>query len=439
MTDQPRRSTARETKSILAPGVRPIEVWSWAMYDFANSSYTTVVITAIFNAYFVGVVAEGKSWGTFAWTASLAASYGLIMLTAPILGAFADAKAAKKRVLGVTTAGCVILTAGLAGVGHGDLMLGVVLIVLSNYCFGSGENIIAAFLPELATEQGMGKLSGWGWSLGYLGGLLSLLLCLGYLHWASQNGLTTNDAVPATMLITATVFALASLPTFLILRERATPAAQTAGIYESTFVRLGDTLRKARRYRDLWRFLVCIVFYQAGIQTVVSLAAIYAQVAMGFTTQQTIVLLLVTNVTAAIGAFAFGQIQDRLGHIQTLSVTLVGWCLVVVLAWLAKGPLLFWIAANLVGLCLGSSQSAARALVGYLSPPQHAAEFFGLWGLAVKLSSILGPVSYGLLTWISGGDHRSAMLMTGGFFLLGLALLNGIDAHRGRQAALEHS
>jgi len=439
MTDQPRRSTARETKSILAPGVRPIEVWSWAMYDFANSSYTTVVITAIFNAYFVGVVAEGKSWGTFAWTASLAASYGLIMLTAPILGAFADAKAAKKRVLGVTTAGCVILTAGLAGVGHGDLMLGVVLIVLSNYCFGSGENIIAAFLPELATEQGMGKLSGWGWSLGYLGGLLSLLLCLGYLHWASQNGLATNDAVPATMLITATVFALASLPTFLILRERATPAAQTAGIYESTFVRLGDTLRKARRYRDLWRFLVCIVFYQAGIQTVVSLAAIYAQVAMGFTTQQTIVLLLVTNVTAAIGAFAFGQIQDRLGHIQTLSVTLVGWCLVVVLAWLAKGPLLFWIAANLVGLCLGSSQSAARALVGYLSPPQHAAEFFGLWGLAVKLSSILGPVSYGLLTWISGGDHRSAMLMTGGFFLLGLALLNGIDAHRGRQAALEHS
>lgn len=436
MTDQPQHSASDGRQSILAPGVRPIEVWSWAMYDFANSSYTTVVITAIFNAYFVGVVAEGKNWGTFAWTASLAVSYAMIMLTAPILGAFADAKAAKKRVLAATTAGCVVLTAGLAGVGQGDLVLGVVLIVLSNYCFGSGENIIAAFLPELATERGMGKLSGWGWSLGYLGGLLSLLLCLGYLHWSGQNGVATNDAVPATMLITSAVFALASLPTFLILRERATPAAQTAGIYEATFARLGGTLRKARHYRDLWRFLICIVFYQAGIQTVISLAAIYAQVAMGFTTQHTVLLLLVTNLTAAIGAFAFGQVQDRIGHIKTLAVTLVVWCGVVVLAWLATGPLLFWIAANLVGLGLGSSQSAARALVGYLSPPQHAAEFFGLWGLAVKLSSIVGPVTYGVLTWISGGDHRSAMLMTGGFFLLGLALLTGIDAHRGRQAAV---
>jgi MFS transporter, UMF1 family len=407
------------------------------MYDFANSSYTTVVITAIFNAYFVNVVARGESWATLAWTMSLAVSYGLIMFTAPILGAYADARAAKKRLLVMTTVGCIVFTGLLSLVGPGDLALGIALIVLSNYCFGSGENIIAAFLPELATDEGMGKLSGWGWSLGYLGGLLSLLLCLAYIHWAGGRGIEANAAVPGTMLITATVFALASLPAFLILRERAVPAVETGGIYQETFARLAATLRKARRYRDLWRFLVCIVFYQAGIQAVVSLAAIYAQVAMGFTTTQTLLLLLVTNLTAAVGAFAFGQVQDRLGHVRTLSITLIGWCLVVIIAWMAKGPLMFWIAANLVGVCLGSSQSAARALVGYLSPPRHAGEFFGLWGLAVKLSSILGPVTYGLLTWVSEGDHRLAMLLTGGFFLVGLVLLRGVDARRGREAALD--
>ncbi len=429
--------TRSSTGTILTPGTRVIEVWSWAMYDFANSSYTTVVITALFNAYFVGVVARGSDWGTLAWTVSLAVSYALIMLTAPLLGAFADAYAAKKRVLVATTVGCVIFTAGFALIGEGDVVSGIVLIVLSNFCFGSGENIIAAFLPELASEQGMGKVSGWGWSLGYLGGLLSLSICLAYVYWAGQRGISANDAVPATMLITAAIFALASLPTFLILRERAVPTGPMPGLYAATFGRLLPGLRNARRYRDLWRFLICIVFYQAGIQAVISLAAIYAQVAMGFDTQQTLLLLLATNVTAAIGAFAFGQIQDRLGHIRTLTITLLGWCAVVVIAWLARGPLLFWIAANLVGLCLGSSQSAARALVGYLSPPQHAAEFFGLWGLAVKLSSILGPVTYGLVTWITSGDHRSAMLLTGAFFLVGLVLLKGVDTRRGRAAALE--
>lgn len=409
------------------------------MYDFANSSYTTVVITALFNAYFVNVVTKASEWGTFAWTASLAVSYALIMFTAPLLGAFADAYAIKKRVLLATTVGCVVFTAGFAFIGEGDIIPGILLIVLSNFCFGSGENIIAAFLPELASEQGMGKVSGWGWSLGYLGGLLSLSVCLAYLHWAGQRGVAAADAVPATMLITAGIFALASLPTFLILKERAIPSGPMPGLYAATFGRLIPSLRNARRYRDLWRFLICIVFYQAGIQAIVSLAAIYAQAAMGFDTQQTLLLLLVTNVTAAVGAFTFGQIQDRLGHIRTLMITLAGWCGVVVIAWLAQGPLVFWIAANLVGLCLGSSQSAARALVGFLSPPQHSGEFFGLWGLAVKLSSILGPLTYGLVTWLTSGDHRSAMLLTGTFFVVGLVLLNGIDTRRGRLAAMQNS
>lgn len=408
------------------------------MYDFANSGYTTVVITAVFNAYFVAEVAGNAPWATFAWTAALAVSYALIIVTAPILGAYADAAAAKKRLLAASAVGCVLFTAALALTDRGDVALAFALVALSNFFFGTGENLIAAFLPELAREDALGRVSGWGWSLGYIGGLVSLGACLAYVSDAQAHGASATEFVPATMLITAAIFALASLPTFLLLRERAVPlAASGANLVHAAFARLGQTLRHAHRYTDLRRFLVCLVFYQAGIQTVVVLAAIYAQQVMGFTIRDTIVLILVVNITAALGAFLFGHVQDRIGHVRTIVLTLFGWLLTVVLAWAAQGPALFWIAANLVGICLGSSQSAGRALVAYLCPPARTGEFFGLWGLAVKLSSILGPVTYGLVTWISAGDHRLAILVTGVYFVIGIVIVAGLDVARGRRAALE--
>ncbi len=409
------------------------------MYDFANSGYTTVVITAVFNAYFVAEVAGRAPWATFAWTAALAVSYALIVLTAPVIGAYADAHAAKKRLLALTTVGCVLFTAGLAMVGSGDLALGIALVILSNFFFGTGENLVAAFLPEIAKGEAMGKVSGWGWSLGYLGGLIALGACLVYVTHAQAQGATAAEFVPVTMLITAGIFALASLPTFLFLKERAVPVAGAADVLRGAFTRVAETLSHAQRYTDLSRFLTCLVFYQAGIQTVIALAAVYAQEAMGFTTRDTLILILVVNVTAAIGAFGFGHVQDRFGHVRTLAATLIGWILAVVLAWAAEGPALFWVAANLVGVCLGSSQSAGRALVGYLSPPARTAEFFGLWGLAVKLSAILGPLTYGAVTWATQGNHRLAILVTGVFFVIGLAILAGLDPARGRRAALDET
>jgi MFS transporter, UMF1 family len=422
----------------LAESVTPREVWSWAMYDFANSGYTTVVITAIFNAYFVSVVADNRPWATFAWTAALALSYAAIMFTAPVIGAYADAYAAKKKLLVLTTTGCVLFTALLAFSGPGSLWLTIPLIVLSNFFYGSGENLIAAFLPELARGRALGKVSGWGWSLGYIGGLVSLGASLAYVTWAQAHGQQAADFVPITMLITAVLFAISSLPTFLFLRERAVPQLHLQGLnlIQESFARLAQTIKHAGDYRDLRRFLICTVFYQAGIQAVITLAAIYAQQAMHFTTQQTIMLIFVVNITAAVGAFMFGHLQDRIGHIPTIAMTLVGWIIMILLAWTAQGPGMFWVSANLAGICMGSSQSAGRALVGLLSPATRRAEFFGLWGLAVKLSSILGPLTYGLVSWISRGDHRMAILITGSYFLAGLAILAGVNVWRGKRAAL---
>ena len=423
----------------LAAGVSKREAWSWAMFDFANSGYTTVVITAIFNAYFVRIVTNNEDWGTFAWTASLGVSYALIIVAAPLLGAYADAYAAKKRLLLLTTVGCVSFTALLYFIGPGDLGLAILLIILSNFFFGCGENLIAAFLPELAQSRALGKVSGWGWSLGYIGGLVSLGVSLAYVTWAQNIGMRADQFVPVTMLITAVIFAVACIPTFLFLKERALPQPHLFGgsALREAVARLAGTLHQVREFRDLLRFLACLVFYQAGIQTVITLAAIYAQQVMHFDTGDTMFLVLVVNVTASVGALAFGSVQDRIGHIPTIALTLCGWLLMVLLAWSAESRSTFWLAANVAGLCLGASQSAGRALVGFFSPSARRAEFFGLWGLAVKLSSIVGPITYGAVSWISSGDHRLAMLITSGYFVIGLAILMSIDVRRGREAALQ--
>ena len=424
---------ARNPGSALGSDVRLREVWAWSMYDFANSGYTTVVITAVFGAYFVSVVAGNAPWSTFAWTAALSLSYAAILVTGPLVGAWADAHAAKKTVLLLSTVGCVLGTALLYFAAPGAVGLALALVALSNYFFGTGENLIAAFLPELADSQAMGRVSGWGWAFGYLGGLVCLGLCLAYITASQNAGEGAAVFVPVSMLITAAFFALAAAPTFFFLRERAVPQPAT----EDPWARLMQTLRHAKQFRDLRTFLLCILFYQAGIMTVISLAAIYAQEAMKFTTQQTLVLILVVNVTAAVGAFGFGYLQDALGHVRAIALTLVGWIAMVLIAFWSKSNGSFWLAANLAGLCMGSSQAAGRALVGYLAPRTRTAEFFGLWGLAVKASSIFGPLTYGAVTWVFAGNHRLAILATGVYFVVGLALLWGVDVERGRAAALE--
>ncbi len=419
------------TTASLNPGVARREVVAWAMYDFANSGYTTVVLTAVFNAYFVSAIAGNAPWATFAWTVALSMSYALVMFAGPVVGAWADAHAAKKRALAWSTIACIVGTVALAWAKPGNVGYAVAFIVVSNFAYSMGENLCAAFLPELAAPHALGKVSGWGWSLGYFGGILALALCLAWVMTAESRGSTTGEAVGGTMIITAAVYALAALPTFLWLKERAQPASVPGA--RAALTRLLETARSARTYRDLLLVFACGVFYQAGVATVIALAAIYAEQVMGFKTQDTIMLVLLVNVTAAIGAFGFGYAQDRMGKVMALRFTIAVWVAMCVVAYYSQTRATFWVAANLAGLCMGSSQSAGRALVAYLSPAARSAEFFGLWGFAIRLAAILGPVTYGAVTWITGGNHRLAILFTAVFFLISLVILAFVDEKRGRR------
>lgn len=415
------------------------ERFAWCMYDFANSGYTTVILTAIFNAYFVGVVAadSGNGHATLLWTLTIAAANGLVLISAPIVGAIADGSGAKKRFLMATTLGCVVFTALLSFVGPGDVTLAMVLVILATVMFASGENLIAAFLPEISPPETMGRLSGYGWALGYLGGLLALVLCLAYVTYAENQGMDASHYVPVSTLIVAVLFGIAALPTLFWLRERsmATQSIKDLHVMRMGFDRLKTTLRQARMHTDLFRFLIALTTYYAGIHIVIVLAAVYAQEVMGFKTQDTIILIMVVNVTAALGAFLCGHLQDRIGSKWSIAITLLIWSLAIICAYLAVSETLFWIAANLIGIALGGAQSAGRALVGQFTPSGRQGEFFGLWGLATKLSAIIGPLTYGGMIYVFAGDHRIALLSTLVFFILGLLFLATVDEERGRETA----
>ncbi|MBL0425958.1 MFS transporter [Ramlibacter alkalitolerans] len=429
------------SQDALNPGVRKREVFGWAMYDFANSGYTTVVITAVFAAYFVGGIAQKAEWATFAWTLALSISYFIVMLTMPSLGAYADLRAAKKRILAVVTLGCVVSTAALALARPGAVGMAMLLIIVSNVFYSYGESLTAAFLPELARPASLGKVSGWGWGFGYFGGMLALGICLAYVLWAQGRGIPAAQFVPVTMLITAAIYGLASIATFRLLTERAQPRPEALhdGGFAASLRQLRRTFGQARRYGDFMWLLACAVFYQGGVAVAVTLAAIYAESVIGFAQQETMVLIFVLNLAAAGGAFAWGYLQDRIGHKIALASTLVGWVLTCVIAALSQTKGQFWWAATIAGLCMGSSQSAGRALAGMFAPPRQVAEFYGLWTFAIRLASIVGPLGYGAITWATRGNQRLAILSTAGMFVVGLVLLARVDVARGRAAAIDRS
>ncbi len=360
-----------------------------------------------------------------------------VLITAPAVGAAADQHACKKRFLAISTVTCVLATAALALAGPGQYLLGMALVITATIAFASGENLIAAFLPEISSPKNMGRISGYGWSFGYFGGLLTLACCLGYITRAEGQGQLPAQYVPVTLVLTAIIFALAATPTFVWLRERALPSPGRRSAVRAALSEVIHTLRSAADYQDLFRFLLCLTILQSGVATVVTLAAIYAQEVMGFDSQKLIVLVMLVNFTAAAGAFVFGFAQDRFGSIPSLAFAVLIWLAAVGTAYLASEDWQVWVAGNLIGLAMGSTQAGGRAVIGRFTPVARTGEFFGLWGLASRAANILGPLSYGSISWLTGGNHRAALLSTLVFFAVGLVLLLRVNEKRGMAVVTE--
>lgn len=415
------------------PPVRLSEIIGWAMFDFANSSYTTLIVTVAYSVYFTKLVAPGPQ-ADFLWGLGIFLSNLIVMLSAPVVGAMADDMGRKKLFLVFTYLLCVSGTLALWFVRPGMATLGLALFVLSNLGFSFGENLVAAFLPEISTPANVGRISGFGWGLGYLGGLLCLVICFPLL--AGDFNPENLENLRLAWVATGLFFLVAALPTFLLLRERA-PRGPRRGLgeyFRVSFGRIRTTAHSLRHFSELARFLTVFFVFSMGLTSVIAFASIYAERTLHFTSKELIVLFIALQLSSAAGAFLFGFIQDKLGARLTIQISLVLWIGVCTAAFFADTKAIFWGVAMSAGLGIGSLQSASRGLVGMFSPVEKSGEFFGLWGLAGKGAYMLGPLIFGAISSFSH-SQRVAILSTGLFFVAGLIGMARVNEDRGRQAA----
>ena len=409
----------------MRPDVKPSEIFAWASLDFANSGYTTVVLTAVFNAYFVATIMEGSINATLIWTSILSISYLLVMITAPWLGAYADFSGNHKLILYVVTLLCSFSTILLGFCSSESLILVAVLLVISNFSYSVHQDIAASYLVNFCKSNQLGRISGFGWSWGFVGGITTLIFCLLWIYNASFffNNITISEQikVAGSMIITGGVFGVISILALQKL-NRFTPLGANKD-WKGAWFRIINSSKRRKSHRDLYDFLLCVFVYQAGIATVITVAAIYAKEVMNFSIEQTIIMILIVNFSACIGAFVFGFLQDRIGHKKSLLLSLIFWLLTVALIFFSNSNQVFWIAANFAGLAMGASQSGARAAIAHMSPINQQAENFGLWGFSINAASAIGPLMYGLVTFITKNNHKFSLLVIAGFFMAGIFLL----------------
>ena len=401
--------------------VRRREIFGWCCYDFANSAFITVVITVVYGPYFTGVVAAGWAGANTLWSVILAASQVVVMVFGPALGVLADVTGSKKKFLLSMMWVCSAATAALWLTGPGTVALAAGLVIVAYAAFSFGENFCASFLSELSTPANCGRISGYGWSFGYLGGLGALGLAMLVLS-------VSPDGVRWVFVVTALFMVAATLPVLLLLRERKQPESHVARWWQLGWESVLRAARDLPQHRDLLRFFWAFLLYMSGLGAVVAFAAIYSVEVLGFTTGENLVLFASLQISSALGALAFGWWQDRAGSVNMLTAALLLWCLVAVGAYFCQTKEMFFLVGNVAGLAIGSCQAGSRAVVSLLSPRERAAEFFGFWGVFGKLAAVVGPLFMGVLADMF--DLRVAVLSTLVFFVGGLIVLRGVRMAR---------
>ena len=426
------------------------EIFGWAMFDFANQAYTLLIITVVFGDLFTRViVGDGPDYrlGNLLWSIALATSYLMVVIANPICGAVMDHSRLRKRFLFISYMATVITTALLWLVEPGWIVFAMALIILSNFSYAIGEAFIASFLPGLGPRRDLGWISGLGWSLGYVGGMISTIFALAFLGEVSADN---YDRIRLVGPFAAVFFLIAAIPTFVFLTERGRKRPLPAGesLARSGFKRILETKKHLRHFRDLRNLLVSIFFMMAGIYIVISFSFIYGSQVIGWDEEVRVMMFVTVQITAALGALTFGLLQSRIGARPTYLITLCLWLSAIVAIW--QTPMLtelagrwlgveweaqyvFLVAGVLSGLSLGSSQSAGRAMVGMLTPNGKAAEFFGFWGTAAKLAAVFGILGLGLLQALFGLATAIVFCL----FLFGAAIVVAlfVDTERGEAAA----
>lgn len=416
----------------------PKAIAAFCLFDWANSAFTTLIVTFVYGTYFTKAMAADEVTGTALWSRGITATALVVALASPIVGAIADRGGRRMLLLVLSSLLCIAATAALTFVapgGEGAALTALVLFVVANVGFELGMVFYNAFLPEIASPARIGRVSGWAWAAGYVGGLLCLVLALVALVQPEEPwfgiGKEAGVNIRAVGVLTAGWFALFALPFFLLVRQPGPRAAVTMAAAVRDLVALG---REVGRYRDAARFLLARLVYNDGLNTIFAFGGIYAAGTFGMSFTEILIFGIVLNVAAGLGAFAFGFVDDRIGGKRTVLISVAALAVSSALAVAAPSTAVLWIAGIGIGLFAGPNQAASRSLLARFCPPDRETEFFGFFAFSGKLAAFLGPLFLGIATEVSG-SQRAGVATVLIFFLAGGALLLAVDEKRGAAAA----
>jgi UMF1 family MFS transporter len=401
------------------------QIFVWTLFDFANTSFSVMIVAVGYSLYFKDIVAGGSGRGDFLWGLAVSISMFLTALIAPVLGAAADFSSRRKRFLFGFTIVSIICTALLAFVHEGMVITGMLLFILANVGFEGGIVFYDAFLPGLTTERSYGRVSGYGFAMGYFGSLTTLLIAM---PLYADGFIPSNlGNVRFSFIIAAVIFFLFSAPLFIFLRDHKKHFEERPSFIKAGWERVSGTLHHLRNYKQTARFLLAFFIYNDGILTVISFASIFAQQSLSFSLKEIILLFALVQGSGIVGSLVFGVITDKIGPKRTININLILWLFVVAAAYFVRSKEAFYAIGILAGSCLGASQSASRSLMALLTPKEREAEFFGFYdGLCGKSSAVVGTFLFGLISYATG-NQRISILSVGVFFVIGLLLLQKID------------
>lgn len=411
-----------------------LALFAWCTYDWANSAFPTVITTFVFSAYFAKVIAADEVTGISDWAFALSASGLAVAVASPLLGAIADAAGRRKPWVAAFSALCIAATAALWPVvpDAGWALYALALVALANFAFEMGIVFYNAMLPAIAPPGMMGRLSGWAWGLGYVGGLTCLFLALALVRPEPPPlGLdaAAHEPVRATALLVAGWFALFCLPFFVLVPEGGAPPRPALAAVREGLAALRNTVRQLRRYRNVFLYLLAHMVYADGLNTLFAVGGIYVAVTFAMAFEEILLFGIAINITAGLGAFAFGWVDDRLGSKPTILIALLAMCAIGVGLIAIDSKTWMWALALPLGLFFGPAQAASRTLMARLAPPHLSAEFFGLYALAGKATAFVGPAVFGTVT-AATGSQRWGMATIIAFLAVGAALLLPVRAER---------
>ena len=417
------------------------EVFAWSLYDFANQPFTTIIVTFIYSAFFVKVIASNEQEGTFLWTNAIAITAVVVSFLSPILGALADKGGYRKFFLILSTLICALFSIFLYFPTEGQVYFAITCFVIANIAFEMGSVFCNSYLPDLSSSDNIGRISGYAWGLGFVGGLLALFLSLFLFD------INNPDEIRKINILVGLWFLLFSIPIFFFVKDSKTEKLNKQHIY-SSFRSIKETFRTIVNYRKIYRFLIARLFFNDGLITIFALGGVYAVGTLDFSFEEVMILGIVLNFCAGVGSFLFGYIEDNIGTKKVINISLLILIVATLIAFIAPytnsfddvvlyiekidfhysltfPQFMFWIAGILIGLMVGPNQSCSRSLMARLTPKEKQNEFFGFFALTGKATSFLGPLLFGIITKFH--SQQMALWVVVILLLIGLILFNRPD------------